>query len=95
MLGKVAVDDKSAAVRAAAAAHLGRVGVKDRRAVGILASVLDDPDRAVRIRAVESLGFLQLPQAVAVLRLALEDRDASVRIKATEVIGHVLAKDFE
>ena len=56
---------------------------------------MDDPDRAVRIRAVESLGFLQLPQAVAVLRLALEDRDASVRIKATEVIGHVLAKDFE
>ena len=36
VLGKVAVDDKSAAVRAAAAAHLGRVGVKDRRAVGIL-----------------------------------------------------------
>ena len=95
VLGKVAVDDKSAAVRAAAASHLGKVGVKDSRAVGILSNVLKDKDPAVRIRAVESLGFLQLPQAITVLRSALEDRDSGVRIRATEVMGHVLAKDFE
>ena len=95
VLGKVAVDDKSVAVRAAATAHLGKVGVKDPRTVGVLASILKDKDPAVRIRAVESLGFLQLSQAIAVLRSALEDRDASVRIRATEVMGHVLAKDFE
>ena len=95
VLGKVAIDDKSAAVRAAAAAYLGKVGVKDRRAVGMLAKVLEDKDPTVRIRAVEALGFLQLPAAIPVIRTALEDPDSGVRIRATEVMGHVLAKDFE
>ena len=74
VLAKVAVDDKSSAVRAAAAAYLGKVGVKDRRAVGALAKVLEDKTPAVRIRAVEALGFLQLPQAIPVLKQALEDK---------------------
>ena len=95
VLGKVALDDKSPAVRAAAAEYLGKVGVKDPQAVGILAKVLEDKSPTVRIRAVEALGFLQLGQAVPVLEKALEDRDPGVRIRATEVMGHVLARDFE
>ena len=75
---------------------MGRVGVKDRRAVGALAKVLEeDKEPTVRIRAVESLGFLQLPQAIPVLKKALEDKNKGVRIRATEVLGRVLAKDFE
>jgi HEAT repeat protein len=70
--------------------------VKDPRAVAFLAQVIDgDKSAAVRIRAVESLGFIQLPQAIAVLRQALSDKDPGVRIRATEVMGRVLAKDFE
>jgi len=96
VLAKVAIDDNNPAVRAAAAAHMGRVGVKDRRAVGALAKVLEeDKEPTVRIRAVESLGFLQLPQAIPVLKKALEDKNTGVRIRATEVLGRVLAKDFE
>ena len=95
VLGRVALNDISPAVRAAAARHLGKVGVKDPRSVGILARVLEDRESAVRIRAVESLGFLQLPAVAVVLETALADRNAGVRIRATEVMGHVLAKDFE
>ncbi len=96
LLGKFAIADKSSAVRAAASTHMGRVGVKDVRAVGILAKVIDiDPDPTVRMRAVESLGFLQLPQAIAVVEKALQDKDLGVRIRATEVLGFVLSKDFD
>jgi len=49
----------------------------------------------VRIRAIESLGFIQLRQAITVLEKALKDPDPGVRIRATEVMGHALAKDFE
>ena len=94
VLAKVAVDDKSPAVRAAAAAYLGKVGVKDRRAVGALAKVLEDKVPAVRISAVEALGFLQLAQTIPILKKALEDKNTGVRIRATEVLGHVLSKDF-
>jgi HEAT repeat protein len=95
VLGKVALDDNSPAVRGAAAEYLGKVGVKDKRTIGILAKILEDKNPTVRIRAIESLGFLQLREALPVLETALEDRDSGVRIRATEIIGHVLAKDFE
>lgn len=96
LLGKFALGDKSSAVRAAASAYMGRVGVKDARAVGILATVIDrESDPTVRMRAVESLGFLQLPQAITVVEKALQDKDLGVRIRATEVLGFVLSKDFD
>ena len=95
LLGKFALGDKSSAVRAAASAYMGRVGVKDVRAVGVLAKVVDmEPNPTVRMRAVESLGFLQLPQAIMVVEKALKDKDLGVRIRATEVLGFVLSKDF-
>jgi len=95
VLGRAALNDNDPSVRAAAAKHLGKVGVKDPRALGLLAKVLEDKEPAVRIRAVESLGFVQLPGAMTVLQQALEDLNAGVRLRATEVMGHVLAKDFE
>jgi len=95
VLGQVILKDNSAAVRAAAATYVGSIGAKDRRALGILAKALEDKEPAVRIRVVESLGFLQLPEAAAVLQQALADRDSGVRIRATEVMGRVLSKDFE
>ncbi|HIG16804.1 MAG TPA: HEAT repeat domain-containing protein [Candidatus Handelsmanbacteria bacterium] len=96
VLGRALLADRDPSVRAACAQYLGTVGVKDRRALGYLSKVLtDDGSPAVRIRAVEALGFVQLPQAIPILQTALIDRDAGVRIWATEVIGRVLAKDFE
>jgi HEAT repeat protein len=96
VLGRAVLADRDESVRAACARYLGSVGVKDPRSVGLLAKVLtEDKSPAVRMRAVEALGFLQLPQAIPVLQTALADRDAGVRIRATEVMGHVLAKDFE
>ena len=95
VLTYAALNDKSPQVRAAAARYLGKLGVKDPRAVGALSQILADKAPTVRIRAVESLGFIQLPAAVAVLQQALEDKDPGVRIRATEVLGRVLAKEFE
>jgi HEAT repeat protein len=96
VLGRAVLADRDPSVRAACARYLGTLGVKDRRTLGILSQVLtDDRSPAVRVRAVEALGFVQLPQAIAVLETALADRDAGVRIRATEVMGRVLAKDFE
>ena len=96
VLGQVVLTDTHPAVRAAAAKYLGSIGVKDPRAVGYLSQVIDqDKSAAVKVRAVESLGFVQLAQAIAVLRQALSDKDPGVRIRATEVMGRVLAKDFE
>lgn len=87
VLTNAALNDNSPQVRAAAARHLGKLGVKDPRAVGALSQILADKSPAVRIRAVESLGFLQLPAVVPVLMQALEDKDPGVRIRATEVLG--------
>jgi HEAT repeat protein len=96
VLGRAVLADRDPSVREACARHLGTLGVKDPRSVGILSQVLtDDKSPAVRIRAVEALGFVQLPQAIPVLGTALADRDAGVRLRATEVMGRVLAKDFE
>ena len=95
VLGRAALNDNDPSVRAVAAMHLGKIGVKDPRAVNFLSQILEDKEPAVRIRAVESLGFLQLGAAVRVLEQALEDRDTGVRIRATEIMGHVLAKDFQ
>ena len=95
VLGRVAKTDKSRVVRAAAAGHLGKVGVKDQGAVGHLRQVLQDREPAVRLQAVESLGKLQLPTALTVLQEALEDPVAAVRLRATEVLGRALAGELE
>ena len=96
VLGRALLADRDEAVRAACAEYMGTLGVKDPRSVGILSKVLaDDKSPTVRIRAVEALGFVQMPQAIPALETALMDRDAGVRIRATEVMGHVLARDFE
>lgn len=96
ILGQAVLADTDPKVRAECAKYLGTLGVKDPRSVGFLASVLEQEKvPEVRVRAVESLGFVQLPQAVAVLEQALGDRDAGVRIRATEVMGRVLAKEFD
>ena len=94
-LGRVLATDKSPAVRAAAAEYLGKVGVKNPRSLAFLAKGMEDKEPLVRIKTVESLGFIQLRQAIPLIEKALQDKDSGVRIRATEVLGHALAKDFE
>ena len=96
VLGRAVLADRDPTARAVCARYLGRLGVKDPRSVGILVKVLtDDRSPAVRLRAVEALGFVQLPQAIAALQTALAVKDTGVRIRATEIMGRVLAKHFE
>ena len=95
VLAQAILNDRSDNVRSTATRYLGSIGVKDGRSVGILTRALEDKSPAVRIRAVESLGFVQMPSAISALRRALEDPHLGVRIRATEVMGRVLAKDFE
>jgi HEAT repeat protein len=96
VLGGAVLADRDPSVRAVCALYLGGLGVKDLRAVAYLGQVLTGEKSAtVRIRAVEALGYVQLPQAVAALQIALADRDDGVRTRATEVMGRVLSKDFQ
>ena len=59
VLGNAALNDNDPSVRAAATKHLGKVGVKDPRSVGLLAKILEDKEPAVRMRAVESLVLIR------------------------------------
>ena len=70
-LGQVLVTDSSPAVRAAAAEYLGKIGAKNPRALGFLAQGLEDKVPLVRIRVIESLGFLQLQRAIPLNGLSL------------------------
>src|SRR5262245_11287618 len=72
---RAALRDDNAFVRAVAARTLGIL--EDKESAGALAGLLqNDPDPMVRIRAVESLGFLKMHAEV--IEAAMKDRDAGV-----------------
>src|SRR5262245_28149287 len=72
---RIALEDEDPSVRASAARALGNLGDKDS-ADGLAELVKADKEYLVRIRAVESLGYLKMkPEAI---RLAIKDRDLGV-----------------
>jgi len=73
---RIALKDEDPFVRAIAARALGILGDKDS-ADALAELVKADKEYLVRIRAVESLGYLKMkPEAI---RLAIKDRDLGVR----------------
>src|SRR5215471_18174611 len=72
---RIALKDEDPFVRAIAARTLGVLGDKDS-ADALAESVNTDKEYSVRIRAVESLGYLKMKAEV--IRLAIKDRDAGV-----------------
>ena len=86
--------EKDESVRLHAALMLRKIG--HRNGVPVLGRMaLNDKSPAVRLRAVGSLGFLQLATALTVIERSLKDPDLGVSIRATEVLGHGLAKEYD
>ena len=83
---RAALKDENHFVRSIAARALGILG--DKASADALAELVKtDPEYMVRIRAVESLGFLKLrPEAV---ELAKKDRDAGVQWAAMITAGQL------
>jgi HEAT repeat protein len=78
-------------VRQHAAAALGQMGRKARRAVPCLAEALQDPDTRVRRLAALALGDIGPEAAAAVPALvgALNDGHAAVRRRAAVALGEI------
>jgi hypothetical protein len=83
---RAALKDENAFVRSMAARALGILGDKDS-ADALADLVKADPEYMVRIRAVESLGFLKMkPEAI---ELAKKDKNAAVQWTARITAGHL------
>jgi len=84
--------DPDPAVRAAAAAALGRIGAAaNDRAPRVLELLASDPDPRVRAAAADALRRLPFDRAagVPVLAAALSDDDPLVRLNATVALTHL------
>ena len=62
VLGNAALNDNDPSVRAAATKHLGKVGVKDPRSVGLLAKILEDRNRPCACGLLNLSVFCNSPQ---------------------------------
>jgi HEAT repeat protein len=78
------LQDPIPAVRAAAAAALGRL--RDTSAVRALGNALEDPFAEVRVQAVRALGVIDDEAVLGFLVAAVQDADAAVRTVASEVL---------
>jgi len=78
------LQDPVPAVRAAAAAALGRL--RDTSAVRALGNALEDPFAEVRVQAVRALGVIDDEAVLGFLVAALQDADTGVRTVASEVL---------
>ena len=85
---RAALKDENPFVRSMAARALGIRGDKDS-ADALAELVQTDPEYSVRIRAVESLGFLKMKSDV--IELAKKDRDGGVRWTATMAAGQLMS----
>ena len=79
--------DADRAIRAAAAAGLGKLATADREARRQLLALLTDDDWSVRLRVVLALGDANAPEDLDTLAAALRDPHFAVRLAAAEVLG--------
>jgi HEAT repeat protein len=87
---RAALADTAAAVRAAAATSLGRLGhARAGHLAADLLALLGDPDETVRERAAEALGRIGAddPASVAALTSLLADPTPTIRAAATRALG--------
>jgi len=90
-----AVRDEDDRVRLSAAGALSRLGHPGPAAdlIAPFASQLDDPDGAVRRRAVVNLSSLHSPLALPSLLRAVRDSSGEVRESAARGLGHIGGSD--
>ena len=81
-----ALNDRSYAVRKAAASALGQI--KDPSTVAPLTQSLKDPAASVRVAAINALGNVGAP-AIVPLTTSLDDADPNVRLSAVEALGGI------
>ena len=83
--------DKSATVRAAAAATLGKLGPNAKAAVNVLIESLKDPEPGVRAAVADALGRVGDEARSGISRLLplLKDQDAGVRLAAAFALGRI------
>jgi HEAT repeat protein len=83
--------DKSPAIRAAAAATLGRMGANARTAINVMIESLKDQEPTVRAAAAEALGRIGDEARSAIPRLIplLKDQDPGVRLAAAFGLGRI------
>lgn len=90
-LSEMVRQDKSAVLRAGAAAALGQMGDTARTAVNILVESLKDVDPRARAAAAEALGRIGAEAKGAIPKLTglLKDTDAGVRLAAAFALGRI------
>ena len=83
--------DKSPALRASAAAALGRMGVNAKTVVNVMIESLKDPEPVVRAAAAEGLGRIgdEAKGSVPKLAALLKDADPGVRLSAAFALGRI------
>jgi len=91
VLSDVLRADKSAAVRAGAAATLGRAGEHAKSVVNVMVEAFKDQDAAVRAASAEALGRIGDEARGAIPRIIplLKDQDPGVRLAAAFALGRV------
>ena len=92
---EIALSDKDAEVRAAAASVLGQVG--GEKALAMLEKALADQDSKVRVMVAHVLGSVGGKKALGLLEKALADQDWCVRYFAVSALGQVrgeMARDI-
>lgn len=80
-------------IRAGAAEVLGDLGPRANRSVPALVHLLQDRDKAVRVRAARALGAVGAPSAVPPLIAALNDFLPAVRAASAESLGRIRAAE--
>lgn len=83
--------DKSPAIRANAAATLGRMGANARTVINVMIESLKDPEPTVRAAVAEGLGRIGDEAKSAIPRLIplLKDQDSGVRLAAAFGLGRI------
>jgi HEAT repeat protein len=83
--------DKSPALRAGAAAVLGRMGPNAKTVINVMVESLKDPDPGVRAAAAEGLGRIgdEAKGAIPKLAALLKDADPGVRLAAAFGLGRI------
>jgi hypothetical protein len=93
-----ALDDARPAVRAAAAAAVGKLGRAGQPAVPALVKAATDPEPAVRAAAVRALADTRSPDALEPIVNGLDDEDEAVRRSAKaafEARMYLLLNDYQ
>jgi hypothetical protein len=91
---RMAIRDREADVRAAAAAALGATGTQDTWIRGELLHLLDDSDAEVQKQTILALGKLKERQACARLIELIEDDDAGIRANAYVALRAISGYSF-